>query len=115
MLVIKQHYSFKHLAEGSDDHLMHYFVSGAANFIDLSRKHESNVPPGSLRFIWNDIFELGGFGLVRVTSSDMTWTFIQASGKHLYEVKLFPRANDWIERLVYEPTQYYYNTYRLRL
>lgn len=62
-----------------------YFVVGSANFIDGSLAHESSVPAGSLKYHWANKLGLGGFGLVEASAYNMTFTFVEATGKVLYQ------------------------------
>ena len=68
-----------------------YFVSGAANFIDVSMKHEHDIPAGELKFHWANKLALGGFGHVTASSDLMTFTFYESIGKKLYAHSMLPR------------------------
>jgi hypothetical protein len=68
-----------------------YFVVGAANFIDRSRVHANDVPPGSLKYFWAGSILFGGFGLVEVNNTQLIFSFIDHSEKTLYQVTLKPR------------------------
>lgn len=70
---------------------MHYFVSGAANFIDPSKSHWDDVPEDSLHFHWANVLSLGGFGHVAVSDAKMTFIFTEANGKSLYSTDMLPR------------------------
>ncbi|CAL1531088.1 unnamed protein product [Lymnaea stagnalis] len=68
-----------------------YLVSGMANFIDISTTHMNSVPAGSLFFHYSNLASKGGFLYAETTTSNMTLTFINASGEQLYSTVLFPR------------------------
>ncbi|KAF8782382.1 tartrate-resistant acid phosphatase type 5-like [Argiope bruennichi] len=70
---------------------MDYFVTGSANFIDPSTKNIREIPPGSLRFHWNDPFSLGAFSYLDINASNMTVTFVLSNGKILYISSKKPR------------------------
>jgi hypothetical protein len=69
-----------------------YFVVGAANFIDNSHAHAQNVPPGSLKYFWAGSLVFGGFGLIEVNNTQMSFSFIDRSEKTLYQVTMKPRS-----------------------
>jgi tartrate-resistant acid phosphatase type 5 len=71
-----------------------YVLTGAANFADTATDHIKDVPSGSLKFHWGGIgaWNLdGGFNLVKATRHEMTVTFIESSGKELYQHVIKPR------------------------
>lgn len=70
---------------------MDFILSGAANFVDESTEHMNNVPPNSLKFHWAEITKLGGFVYAEATVTNMTVTYIEASGKLLYQTVISPR------------------------
>ncbi len=70
---------------------MNYFVVGAANFINPSRKHAEDVPADSLKFFWADSPTYGGFGLVEVDDKHLTLSFIDHSEQTLYQATMSPR------------------------
>ena len=72
---------------------MDYFVSGMANFIDASKAHANSVPDGSLKFHNADVKAKGGFLYAETTASNMTLTFIDANGNHLYQTGVLPRKH----------------------
>ncbi|KAM3924240.1 tartrate-resistant acid phosphatase type 5 isoform 1-T2 [Leptodactylus fuscus] len=74
-----------------DDSGIGYILSGAGNYMDPSRKHEAKVPDGYLRFFYGHYDDLGGFAYVQVTPTEMNITYIQSSGKCLYQTTLYPR------------------------
>lgn len=84
-------HNLQHLQYTKHNHTVDYFVSGAANFMDASTEHKGDIPPGSFRFHWADMFSLGGLAHVHVTDSIMTWTFVESNGKTLYRHKMLPR------------------------
>ena len=88
IVVLFQHLSY---TDKTYDHSVEYFVSGAANFIDPSMKHEDSVPPGSSKFHWANTLAFGGFAYVDTTATNMTYTFLEANGKMLYQKVMFPR------------------------
>ena len=83
----------QHLSYTDDTYhrTVEYFVSGAANFIDPSVAHKNSVPAGSSKFHWANELAFGGFAFVDTTPNNMTYTFIEANGKKLYEKVMFPR------------------------
>ncbi len=74
-----------------NNHTVEYFVSGAANFVDPSEAHRKDVPADSFRYHWANIFSLGGLAYVEAGVKNMTWTFIESNGKHLYQKSMLPR------------------------
>ena len=70
---------------------MNFFVIGAANFADTSNAHAKDVPKDSSKFFWAKESEDGGFASVELTSSNMTFTFVDGKGHQLYQQMLFPR------------------------
>jgi len=86
-------HNLQHLEYTSDNSTVEYFLSGAANFIDTSRKHKGDVPTNSSKFFWADDASFGGYGFVEITASKMMFSFNDASGKLLYSKTLPPRSN----------------------
>ncbi|ESO94600.1 hypothetical protein LOTGIDRAFT_161303 [Lottia gigantea] len=84
-------HNLQHLQTTQDGVLLNFILSGAANFIDPSVEHRKSVPEGSSVFHWSDLFALGGFVFTEVTSSNMTFTYLDASGKQLHDVTIPPR------------------------
>ncbi|BFZ16746.1 hypothetical protein BsWGS_19785 [Bradybaena similaris] len=80
-----QHLQVRSISGDSINH----FVSGMANFIDPSTKHEKSVPQGSSLFSYAS--SKGGFLYAETTVSNMTFTFINAEGVQLYSTVVFPR------------------------
>ena len=70
---------------------MNYFVVGAADVVQDSHKHAADVPTGSLKYFWGRGLLLGGFGMVEVNSTQMTFSFIEHTQKTLYQTRLLPR------------------------
>lgn len=68
---------------------MDYFVIGAANFVDDSRDHESEMPPSSVSFYNAD--PQGGFALISFNKFQMSLTIISGANKELYQKVLKPR------------------------
>ncbi|KAK7101235.1 hypothetical protein V1264_024050 [Littorina saxatilis] len=79
------------LQSSQDGVTLDYILSGSANFIDASVVHKDSVPQGSSRFHWADLTKLGGFVYAEATATNMTFTYIEASGKILYQTTVFPR------------------------
>ncbi|XP_064604174.1 tartrate-resistant acid phosphatase type 5-like [Liolophura sinensis] len=77
-------HNLQHFEYGLTGYNIDYFVVGAANFIDGSLAHESSVPTGSLKYHWANKLGMGGFGLVEASAYNMTFTFVEATGKVLY-------------------------------
>ncbi len=71
---------------------MNYFVVGAANFIANNHDHAADVPADSLKFFWAGSRLFGGFGLIEVNNTEMTFSFIDHSEKTLYQTTLKPRS-----------------------
>lgn len=71
---------------------MDYFVVGAGNIVENSHKHASNVPVDSLKYFWGEGILLGGFGLIEVDNTQMTFSFIEHTEKTLYQKVLKPRV-----------------------
>lgn len=71
---------------------MNYFVVGAGDVAENSRKHASDVPADSLKYFWAEGLLLGGFGLIEVDSSELIFSFIEYSEKTLYQTRLSPRS-----------------------
>ena len=71
---------------------MDYFVIGAGNIVEDSRKHASDVPAGSLKYFWGDGVLLGGFGLIEVNTTQMTVSLIEHTERTLYQTVLKPRV-----------------------
>jgi len=84
-------HNLQHLAADLDNSHMNYFVVGAANFIENSHAHEKDVPAGSLKFFWAGSILFGGFGLIEVNNTHLTFSFIDRSQKTLYQTILTPR------------------------
>jgi hypothetical protein len=70
---------------------MDYFVVGAAGKIKPSRKHEGDVPAGSLKFYWADSPTYGGFALVELDDAKLTLSFIDYSAQTVYQTTMLPR------------------------
>lgn len=84
-------HNLQHLERKNRWSTVSYFVSGAANFIEVSMKHEGDIPRDVLKFHWAKKLALGGFGHVRVTDKVMTFGFYESIGKKLYEHTMLPR------------------------
>jgi tartrate-resistant acid phosphatase type 5 len=82
----------KYLAEDLDGTHMDYFVVGAGNIVEDNHNHASDVPPGSLKYFWGGAVLLGGFGLIEVNNTQMTFSFIEHSEKTLHQTTLKPRV-----------------------
>ncbi len=82
----------KHLADDLNGTHMNYFVVGAGDIVEDSHKHASDVPVDSLKYFWGGAVLLGGFGLIEVNSTQMTFSFIEHSEKTLYQTILKPRV-----------------------
>lgn len=70
---------------------MDYFVVGAGNIVENSHKHADAVPAGSLKYFWGGAVLLGGFGLVEVNSTQMTFSLVEHTQKTLFQTVLKPR------------------------
>lgn len=84
-------HNLQHLQTSKGNQTMDYFVIGAANFAENSRKHAADVPAGSLKYFWSKLTGLGGFALFEATPSRLTFTFIDGEHKELYQTVMFPR------------------------
>jgi hypothetical protein len=71
---------------------MDYFVIGAGDIVEDSHKHASDVPPDSLKYFWGDGVLLGGFALIEVNTTQLTFSFIEHSEKTLFQTVLKPRV-----------------------
>ena len=83
---------FQHLAEDSNGTTMNYFVVGAGDIVEDSHKHESDVPPNSLKYFWGGGILLGGYGLVEVNATQMTVSLVEHTERTLYQAVLKPRV-----------------------
>lgn len=70
---------------------MDYFVVGAGDIVENNHKHAQDVPPDSLKYYWKETSLLGGFGMIEVNSTQMTFSFIKHNEKTLYHTILKPR------------------------
>ncbi|KAL8570045.1 hypothetical protein ACOMHN_036322 [Nucella lapillus] len=84
-------HNLQHLQTSAEGHTLDFILSGSANFIDASEAHRSSVPKGSSKFHWADVTKLGGFVFAEATPANVTFTYIEASGKVLYRTTVFPR------------------------
>ncbi|GFR23265.1 tartrate-resistant acid phosphatase type 5 [Trichonephila clavata] len=84
-------HSLQHIQVQDGVKKMDYFVSGAASFIDPSKKNMNEIPPDSLLFHWGDPFSLGAFTYVDLNVSNMTVSFVLSNGKGLYSSSKKPR------------------------
>ncbi|XP_044138864.1 tartrate-resistant acid phosphatase type 5 [Bufo gargarizans] len=75
-----------------DDNGIGYVLSGAGNFMENSRKHEDNVPPGYLRFFEGDLETMGSFVYMQATPKELNITYIQSGGKSQFQTTLYPRG-----------------------
>ncbi|CAF5167367.1 unnamed protein product, partial [Rotaria magnacalcarata] len=85
-------HNLQHLADDADGIHMDYFVVGAGNIVQNNHDHAGDVPAGSLKYFWGGAIVLGGFGLIEVNSTQMTFSFIEHSEKTLYQTTLNPRS-----------------------
>ncbi|CAF0997045.1 unnamed protein product [Adineta steineri] len=85
-------HNLQHLAEDLDGSKMNYFVVGAGGVVENSHAHASNVPADSLKYFWGGDIILGGFGLMEINSTQMTFSFIEHTEKTLYQTVLKPRV-----------------------
>ncbi|KAK6179462.1 hypothetical protein SNE40_011817 [Patella caerulea] len=84
-------HNLQHLRTENEGIPLDFILSGAANFIDPSVEHVQAVPKGSSLFHWADLSALGGFVFTEVTANNMTFNYIDASGKMLHQTSLLPR------------------------
>jgi tartrate-resistant acid phosphatase type 5 len=82
----------KHLADDLDGTHMDYFVVGAGNIVENNHNHAQDVPVDSLKYYWGGRILLGGFGLIEVNSTQMTFSFIEHTERTLYHTILKPRV-----------------------
>ncbi|XP_033927983.1 tartrate-resistant acid phosphatase type 5 [Melopsittacus undulatus] len=69
-----------------------YVVSGAGNFMEGSKRHGGDLPPGSLRFFYGAPSSPGGFVHVRLEPEAATVTYLEATGRILHREVLPPRG-----------------------
>ena len=69
-----------------------YLVTGCATFAQKWPLHEDDVPPGSLKFFWADVKELGGFISFVADEFSMNATFVSGTGLELYQITMNPRT-----------------------
>jgi hypothetical protein len=81
----------KYLTDEMNGTRMNYFVVGAGNIVEDNHKHAQDVPVDALKYYWGGAVLLGGFGLIEVNTTQMTFAFIEHSEKILYQTKLAPR------------------------
>ncbi|XP_041359444.1 tartrate-resistant acid phosphatase type 5-like [Gigantopelta aegis] len=86
-------HNLQHLQTSKNGITLDYTVSGSANFIDKSLAHQRSVPTGSSKFHWADTSSLGGFLYIEATPNNMTYTYLDASGKILYQTVSHPRKS----------------------
>ncbi|KAK3090280.1 hypothetical protein FSP39_010604 [Pinctada imbricata] len=84
-------HNLQHLQVSRPGYKMNFFVIGSANFADTSNAHAKDVPQNSSKFFWAKESEHGGFATVEMTSSNMTFTFVDGQGHQLYQQILYPR------------------------
>ena len=60
---------------------VHYFVSGAGNFVDKSLEHINDLPPNSLKYHWADYFGLGAFASLKINSTSAVVSYYTGGGK----------------------------------
>ncbi|KAL4237005.1 Tartrate-resistant acid phosphatase type 5 [Mactra antiquata] len=84
-------HNLQHITYTENDHTVEYFTTGAANFVDTSTEHKSDIPDHSLKFHWAEIVELGGFSYVEATTQNMTMIFVDGENKQLYRYVFPPR------------------------
>ncbi|XP_050403032.1 tartrate-resistant acid phosphatase type 5-like [Patella vulgata] len=85
-------HNLQHLQDSQNGVTADFFVVGASNFIDPSRANANAVPVGASKFHWANLLSLGGFGYVDVSTSNLTFSFIEADGKLLYQTVMKPRT-----------------------
>ena len=81
----------QHLQTKKSGQTLNYILSGCANFIDASEAHKGSVPGGSSLFHWADLTKLGGFVYAEASPTNMTITYLEASGKILFKTTVLPR------------------------
>ncbi|KAM4677381.1 tartrate-resistant acid phosphatase type 5 isoform 1-T3 [Discoglossus pictus] len=75
-----------------DENGIGYVLSGAGNFMENSRKHELDVPPGYLKFFEGSEDTMGVFAYIEINPKEMNITYIQSGGKCLFQTTLPPRV-----------------------
>lgn len=85
-------HNLQHLSVMAYNTTVDYFISGAADFIDPSKKHEADNPKGSSKFHWADIFTFGGLGCVELDETKLLFTFMEANGRPLYRHSIQRRS-----------------------
>jgi len=84
-------HNMQHIHEDSSP--VHYFVSGAGNFIDKSMKHAGDLPTNSLRFYWAEYLGLGAFATMKITSSSAVVSYYTGIGNLVYNATMLPRIS----------------------
>lgn len=87
-------HNLQHLTDTYLNVTVEHILSGASNINDNSTVNQDKVPEGSLKFFWGKPeIELlhGGFAYVQASIENMTVTFVESSGKELYQKIIYPR------------------------
>ena len=88
-------HNLQHISDNYLNQQVEYIVSGASNFVDISTVHMNSIPENSLKFHWADSLGLvnGGFCIVNASKQNMTITFVESTGKELYQNVIYPRVS----------------------
>lgn len=66
-----------------------YIVSGITNIPYYSQEHINDVPEGSLKYYWSDIFQIeGALALIEADLNAMNITYYKTNGQKLYQIKI---------------------------
>lgn len=81
---------FQHIKE--DESTVHYFVIGAANYVNPSQEHADKVKEEYVKFFWADSSKNGGFASFDVGDEGVNVTLVDSVGEELHQEKLLPRV-----------------------
>lgn len=85
-------HDMEHLQDTYLNATVDYIISGAADFPYNSTEHINDVPKGSLKYYWANDFQLNGaLCLVDANPENMTITFLETSGKTLYQTVIYSK------------------------
>ena len=86
-------HNLQHIRDTYDGTTVDYILSGCSALVDNSTEHSSSVPSGSLKYFWGDksLIVNGGFVVAQATTSSMTFTYYETTGKSLYQTTIKSR------------------------
>lgn len=89
LIILGHEHDMEHISHTYMNWTVDYIVTGVTNIPFYSNQHLNDIPSGSLKYYWADMFQIhGALALIEADTNAMNITYFKTNGQNLYRISI---------------------------